>query len=235
VVLHTDEQTPHLHAYCHPVHANGSLSYFKMLGSPKLMTELQTEYAAAMKPLGLRRGLRKSTATHQETAKWRAENKKIYTLPPITEADIPKATMADRMNPEGYVKKSLETFMKKVTRQLSRTLKAAKDNAETARLNDELHNRMAELEARIEAEETRTAVYRRMLASLIGFEPDIDTIQGQQKALDAIKAARLTLRGEDRAPKPSAASTPEAPQIETGKRARAESGRKPRVPRPPRQ
>ena len=57
IVLHTDEQTPHLHAYCHPVLADGSLSYFKMLGSPKLLTELQTDYAKAMKPLGLRRGL----------------------------------------------------------------------------------------------------------------------------------------------------------------------------------
>lgn len=196
VVLHTDEQTPHLHAYCHPVQADGSLSYFKMLGSPKLLTELQTDYAAAMKPLGLRRGLKKSTATHEETAKWRAAQKVSITLPPITDADIPKATMADRVNPETYVKRTLEGFLRKLNRQLGKTFKDAKKFVETTQLNDELHNRMAEIEARLEAEETRTAVYRKMLASLIGFEPDIDTMQGQQKALDAIKRVSRAL-GKD--------------------------------------
>lgn len=233
IVLHTDEQTPHLHAYCHPVQKDGSLSYFKMLGSPKLLTELQTDYALSMKHLGLRRGLTKSTATHEETAKWRAENKKVYKLPPLTDADIPKATAMDHMNPEAYVKKTLETFLKKITRQLSKTLKAAGDNAKTHQLNEELLARLGELEARIEAEETKTAVYRKMLASLIGFEPDIDTMQGQQRALEAIKAARKKIRGEaDIAPAPQKPT--EAPNVDTTKRAAGDIRRAPRPPRPQR-
>ena len=93
VVLHTDEQTPHLHAYCHPVQEDGSLSYFKMLGSPKLLSELQTDYATAMKPLGLRRGLRGAKATHSDTKRWRAEQSRGASLPTITDADIDRKSV----------------------------------------------------------------------------------------------------------------------------------------------
>ena len=231
VVLHTDEQTPHLHAYCHPVHADGSLSYFKILGSPKLLTELQTEYGLAMKSRGLRRGLTKSTATHQETAKWRAANKVVYTLPPLTESDIPKATALDYVNPEAYVKKTLETFFKKINRQLSKTLKAAAENSKTAQINEELHARISELEARHEAEEVRASFYKKALAMLIGFEPDIDTIDGQRKAVTAIKAVRKQLRGEpDIAPAP--AEMTEAPALDTSRKAASKAGRRMRPPSP---
>jgi hypothetical protein len=231
VVLHTDEQTPHLHAYCHPVQKDGSLSYFKMLGSPKLLTELQTDYATAMKPMGLRRGLKKSTATHEETAKWRAEQKKTHALPSITADDIPKATAKDHLNPEAYVKTALESFMKKVNRQLTKTLKAAGENSKTAKTNEELLARMGELEARHEAEEVRASFYKKALAMLIGFEPDIDTVDGQQKAVKAIKAARRQLRGEaDPAPEPQKPT--EAPKVDTTKRAATSTARAPRPPRP---
>ena len=231
VVLHTDEQTPHIHAYCHPVQEDGSLSYFKMLGTPKLMSELQTDYGLAMKPLGLRRGLRKSTATHEETARWRAAQKQQPTiaLPPITDADIPAATLADRVNPEAYVKTVLEGFMKKVKRQLTKTLKAAGENEKTHKLNAELHARLGELEARQEAESTRAQIYRKMLAGLIGFEPDIDTLQGQQETLAAVKKARRQLIKKNTVE--AAKTAPEASAtINTRSRS---SNRQPRAPRPP--
>lgn len=205
VVLHTDEQTPHLHAYCHPVHADGSLSYFKMLGTPKLLSDLQTDYALAMKPMGLRRGLRKSTATHEDTKRWRAEQARVVNLPGLDLADIPKATLADRMNPEAYVKTVLEGFMRKVKRQLAKTLKSAAANEKTQKLNQELHARLGELEARQDAEAIRAEVYRKMLAGLIGFEPDIDTMEGQKKALDAVKKVRRQLAKGDSPPTPQVA------------------------------
>ena len=228
-VLHTDEQTPHIHAYCHPVQADGSLSYFKMLGSPKLLSDLQTDYALAMKPLGLRRGLRKSAATHEETARWRAAQKQQLTiaLPPITDADIPAATLADRVNPEAYVKTALEGFMKKVKRQLAKTLRAAGENEKTHKLNAELHARLGELEARQEAESMRAEVYRKMLAGLIGFEPDIDTLQGQQTALEAVKRVRRQLVKENGG---KTAKTPEKPPQAAPGQAKAASG--PRRPMP---
>lgn len=227
VVLHTDEQTPHLHAYCHPVHADGSLSYFKMLGSPKLMTELQTDYALAMKPMGLRRGLRKSTATHQDTKKWRAEQAREVSLPPL---DMPAMTLTDRVNPEAYVRTALEGFMRKVKRQLAKTLKSAAENTKTHKLNEELHARIGELEARQEAESARADVYRKMLASLIGFEPDIDTLHGQAEALAAIKQVRKALGKEGRA---KAQKTPETtPQAIPDQSAQATAPGRPRTPKP---
>ena len=234
VVLHTDEQTPHIHAYCHPVHDDGSLSYFKMLGTPKLMSELQTDYALAMKPLGLRRGLRKSSATHEETGRWRARQKQEPTLnlPPITAADIPPATLADRLNPEGYVKTVLEAFLRKLKRQLAKTLKEAGENLKARKLNEELHAKAGELEARQEAESTRAEIYRKMLAGLIGFEPDIDTLAGQTAILDAVKKARRQLgRGKRVETQETAEKAPEkAPEQAQG--AQATTRERPRAPRP---
>lgn len=227
VVLHTDEQTPHIHAYCHPVQSDGRLSYKEMLGTPKLLSDLQTDYALAMKPLGLRRGLMKSSATHEDTKRWRARQKQELTinLPPITDADIPAATLADRVNPEAYVKTALEGFMKRVKRQLSKTLKEASENVAAKKLNEELHARIGELEARHEAEATRADIYRKMLAGLIGFEPDIDTLEGQKEVLDAVKKARRQLRKETRG---KAAETAQKPP--QGMPAPARPPRRPRAP-----
>ncbi len=63
-VLHRDESTPHLVAYVVPEVA-GRLNSRPLIGSPQLMTEMQTDYAAAMAQFGLERGLQGSKARHQ--------------------------------------------------------------------------------------------------------------------------------------------------------------------------
>ena len=55
--LHLDESTPHIHLIVIPKKENGAISYKEFFGGSKYnMSKLQTEYAEAMKPLGLRRG-----------------------------------------------------------------------------------------------------------------------------------------------------------------------------------
>lgn len=64
-VAHRDEQTPHVVAYAVPLDKNKRLNCKSHLGGREKLSALQDEYAAAMKPLGLERGVRGSQAEHQ--------------------------------------------------------------------------------------------------------------------------------------------------------------------------
>jgi hypothetical protein len=62
--LHQDELTPHFHAVVVPITADGRLSA-KDVFNPKTLRALQTEYADAMKPFGMERGVEHSRAKHE--------------------------------------------------------------------------------------------------------------------------------------------------------------------------
>ncbi len=62
--LHQDELTPHFHAVVVPLTADGRLSA-KDVFNPKTLRALQTEYAEAMKPFGMERGIEHSRAKHE--------------------------------------------------------------------------------------------------------------------------------------------------------------------------
>lgn len=63
--LHLDEATPHIHAYLVPINPKGSLSAYHFVGDKKKLSELQTNYAEAMQPLGITRGIKGSRAKHE--------------------------------------------------------------------------------------------------------------------------------------------------------------------------
>jgi hypothetical protein len=63
--LHQDEVTPHIHAVVIPVTADGRLSSRDVF-SPMSLRQLQTDYAKAMAPHGLERGIKYSTAIHED-------------------------------------------------------------------------------------------------------------------------------------------------------------------------
>ncbi len=62
--LHQDELTPHFHAVVVPLTADGRLSA-KDVFNPKTLRQLQTDYAEAMKPFGMERGVEHSRAKHE--------------------------------------------------------------------------------------------------------------------------------------------------------------------------
>ncbi len=62
--LHQDELTPHFHAVVVPLTPDGRLSA-KDVFNPKTLRALQTEYAEAMKPFGMERGVEHSRAKHE--------------------------------------------------------------------------------------------------------------------------------------------------------------------------
>lgn len=56
--LHADERTPHLTGYIVPLDPeSGGLNARRWIGGPRRCAEQQTAYAAAVEPLGLRRGV----------------------------------------------------------------------------------------------------------------------------------------------------------------------------------
>lgn len=63
--LHQDEKTPHIHAVVVPITSDKRLCA-KELFTPKTLRQLQTDYAEAMKPFGLERGVEGSRAKHTE-------------------------------------------------------------------------------------------------------------------------------------------------------------------------
>jgi len=64
MTLHQDELTPHFQAVVVPITQDGRLSA-KDLFNPKTLRQLQTDYAQAMKPFGLERGIEHSRAKHE--------------------------------------------------------------------------------------------------------------------------------------------------------------------------
>ena len=80
--LHQDEKTPHIHAVVVPITADGRLCA-KELFNPKTLRQLQTDYAQAMKPFGLERGIEGSRARH-------VEMKHIYGLQQAQRQEIQK-------------------------------------------------------------------------------------------------------------------------------------------------
>lgn len=71
--LHLDESTPHIHAYMVPLDDKGKLNCRALLGGSRYrLSELQDDFAAAMAPLGLERGIKGSRAKHTEVRKYYA-------------------------------------------------------------------------------------------------------------------------------------------------------------------
>lgn len=69
--LHLDESTPHIHAYMVPLDEKGKLNCRALLGGSRYrLSELQDDFALAMKPLGLERGIKGSRASHTSVRKY---------------------------------------------------------------------------------------------------------------------------------------------------------------------
>ena len=68
-MLHQDEITPHLHVLVVPLTPDGRLSCRDVF-SPTRLHQLQTDYAKAMAPHGLERGIKYSTGNHEDVRRY---------------------------------------------------------------------------------------------------------------------------------------------------------------------
>jgi hypothetical protein len=132
--LHQDEQTPHFHAVVVPITADGRLSA-KDLFNPKTLRDLQTEYAEAMKPFGMERGVEHSRAKHEVMRHvYGAQERSRGEL-----AELTKPEPATRLNIEGPSGLDLVNLARwraeqeaRLNAELSRQLVAANERANKA-------------------------------------------------------------------------------------------------------
>ena len=134
--LHQDEKTPHVHAVIAPITKDGRLSA-KLLFNPVTMTDYQGQYAEAMKPHGLERGVEHSQAKHQpmqqmygQQNKTAAElDKQMGEAKPYVPAEVDKPKRFV-VNPEEWADKQTQAVNEKVRQQVE----AANERAEKARI-----------------------------------------------------------------------------------------------------
>lgn len=117
-VLHLDESTPHIHAHIVPV-VNKKLNQKALIGGSKFrLVEMQNDYAKTMEPLGLKRGIPKTKANHEDIKRFYGQ---IQPMP----------------SPQITVKNSFKTILNP----------SAAFAAATAQLQAELEDKTAQLNA----------------------------------------------------------------------------------------
>lgn len=202
--LHLDEQTPHIAAYVLPLKAdakgrgNGwtlSDRALNLGGGKEALSELQTEYAEAMKRFNLRRGIKGSKATHKTTAEWRKQMARPLDAP-IVKPKPEAPTMADRINPEAYGQRVADATATAIYKQMKPYHQQAKQQVEELH---ELRGLIAKLQPMAEA-------FKALLAQLLGHTPELGSIQGIKRAQEALN--RFVSALVPKAP----TETPETPQ-----------------------
>lgn len=91
--LHLDEATPHIHAYVVPLDQKEKLNCRAFLGGRKEMVELQTDYARAMEPLGLERGIQGSRAKHEDIQRYYGRVERTLQRADQVVADVEKMSL----------------------------------------------------------------------------------------------------------------------------------------------
>ena len=105
-ICHRDELTPHLSLLVLPLDPSGEkLNARYYTGGREKMRALWTEYAAAMKPLGLERGREYSPAKHQSIKSYyKAVNRgaKLAKVREIKAEELPAPELLDAVSPRQY-------------------------------------------------------------------------------------------------------------------------------------
>jgi hypothetical protein len=134
MTLHQDELTPHFQAVIVPITPDGRLSA-KDLFNPKTLRQLQTDYAEAMKPYGLARGVEHSRAKHETMRhvygaqeRSRAEVGELATPTPAARLQLEGPGPLDLVNLARW-KAEQEA---RLNAELARQLAAANERAEKA-------------------------------------------------------------------------------------------------------
>ena len=160
--LHQDEKTPHIHAVVVPITADGRLCAKEMF-SPQTLRQLQTDYAQAMKPFGLERGIEGSRAQHVEMKHiyglQQAQKQEIQQeLEPIQKVSEPlqidKPNMLDLLNLEQWKREQEAQVNAEYNRRLAEVQKAAQIAQNAAVANATAKEREKVLQQRLDTSES---------------------------------------------------------------------------------
>ncbi|MGI4735567.1 MAG: MobV family relaxase [Janthinobacterium lividum] len=182
--LHQDEVTPHIHAVVVPITADGRLSSRDVF-SPVSLRQLQTDYAEAMAPHGLERGIKYSTAIHEDVrrhygAQQMSKEALAEVAAPaiITTLRLEEPTAWDRVNLRGYLDRQqalMDAFlaeqMQGVNRQLDKVATVATANTlahDRARVLEQqlarAKDNLAKVHEKLAAEEAKVAALQKLEA-----------------------------------------------------------------------
>ena len=181
VDLHLDEATPHIHALVVPIvekqqKLRGKDEYITVnklsandMFNPRTLRILQDEYAKAMKPLGLKRGVKGSKAKHEEVKKFYGQSHdpviKPTPVPPIKFDELPSLAIRASDN-------KLRQWLDQVAQGIEDKLKIAVERmaAELGKVSKQAQA----YERRWKAEKQRTATLLRDFGSLEGIRTVIE-------------------------------------------------------------
>ncbi len=109
-VFHADERTPHIQALVVPVTERDKLSAHQFIGGDRTrLVQLQDSYAAAVRELGLQRGVRGSPAEHQSVRDWYAKleqpAREAAAVARAVQVEAPARVM---LNPEAWAERQQE-------------------------------------------------------------------------------------------------------------------------------
>ena len=166
--IHLDERTPHLVAYIVPVTRDGRLSAREYLGGAAKLRKMQTDFHQQCgKPLGLKRGIEGSKATHQSVSRYYQGLEAAATVPTLTRSDCAAAATGIWTANFRAVKAAAETATVMRAQERVTTKALADRRAALDQQDSELkHKRRAldNLEARLEAQVDQLGEFDRELA-----------------------------------------------------------------------
>jgi len=112
-VLHRDEITPHIQALVVPIDERGRLNAHAFTDGRAMLARMQDSYAAAVRDLGLERGVRGSVAEHQTVKEFYA---KIETPTPETVKDHLEVDRPGRIvaNPDRWASEQQERIAERL-------------------------------------------------------------------------------------------------------------------------
>lgn len=204
-MLHQDESTPHLHALVVPVTQQQRLSA-RDLFSPVALRQLQTDYANAMAPYGLKRGIEHSTAIHQDIRRFYGAQKTSQqelaelTKPLVHEPfQLPPLKAMERVSPQAYLEREQARMNEHLARQVAAVNAKLEQVSIIATANTLAQDRVRVLEKQLatskQHERRLAAQLAQITQALTEKEHSFSSVQGQYHRLIV-----RTLQGEGLSP-----------------------------------
>jgi len=203
-VLHKDEQTPHIQALVVPIDERGRLNAHAYTGGRALLARMQDSYAAAVRDLGLERGVKGSVADHQTVREFYAKIMEPTPAPEIVRRDL-EVERPGRLvgNPERWASEQTERIAERIAPALDAALvKATHYEGQAAKAEANvvvLQQRVRDLER---DNATVTLDYKALVAQVRGIALD-DTMRalgGEQDRHDKHKwqvaGEHISINGE---------------------------------------
>lgn len=189
--IHRDETTPHLIVYVTPIDEKGGLNAKKWLGGRAKLSQTQTEFANAVKHLGIERGLENSKARHKTVKQFYAEGKKPtpkleeikYEIQPLDYDLIPKMGLLETTS--SFNKKLEQSYKDVHFKYENQLLSLQKDHWERMQKTVDIYkSKLLDSRLRIEKlsnENQRLKSDKKLITQ--GFEKKIELLEKEKKEI----------------------------------------------------